>query len=45
MEPQIKEELANRNREANYTNYMRTLTIVDSLFQGIQLKHLDDIVM
>ncbi|MCI1136558.1 site-specific integrase [Enterococcus gallinarum] len=32
-------------REATYTNYMRTLTVVDSLFQGIQLKHLDDIVM
>ena len=32
-------------REATYTNYMRTLTVVDSLFQGVQLKHLDDIVM
>ena len=32
-------------REATYTNYMRTLTIVDRLFQGIQLKHLDDIVI
>ncbi|MBO0486589.1 site-specific integrase [Vagococcus fluvialis] len=32
-------------REATYINYMRTITVVESLFQGIPLKHLDDIVM
>ncbi len=32
-------------REATFINYKRTLVIVDDLFDGIQLKHLDDLVM
>lgn len=32
-------------REATYINYMRTITIVNTLFEGISLKHLDDIVV
>ena len=32
-------------REATFVNYKRTLVVVDSLFDGIQLKHLDDIIM
>lgn len=32
-------------REATFINYKRTLVVVDSLFDGIQLKHLDDIIM
>ncbi|MFX3789295.1 site-specific integrase, partial [Streptococcus suis] len=32
-------------REATFINYKRTLLIVDDLFDGIQLKHLDDLVM
>ena len=32
-------------REATFINYMRTITVVESLFEGIKLKHLDDIVM
>lgn len=32
-------------REATFINYIRTITVVSSLFEGIKLKHLDDIVM
>lgn len=32
-------------REATFINYKRTLVIVDDLFDGIQLKHLDDLIM
>lgn len=32
-------------REATFINYKRTLVVVDDLFDGIQLKHLDDLVM
>lgn len=32
-------------REATFINYKRTLVIVDALFDGIQLKHLDDLIM
>lgn len=32
-------------REATYINYMRTITVIETLFEGFQLKHLDDIVM
>lgn len=32
-------------REATFINYKRTLVIIDSLFEGIQLKHLNDIIM
>ena len=32
-------------REATFINYMRTITVIESLFEGIKLKHLDDIVM
>lgn len=32
-------------REATFINYMRTITVIDTLFEGIKLKHLDDIVM
>ncbi|HEL0622273.1 TPA: site-specific integrase [Streptococcus suis] len=32
-------------REATFINYKRTLVVVDSLFDGIQLKHLDDLIM
>ena len=32
-------------REATFINYKRTLVVVDSLFDGIHLKHLDDIIM
>lgn len=31
--------------EATFINYKRTLVIVDDLFDSIQLKHLDDLVM
>ena len=32
-------------REATFDNYKRTLVVVGSLFDGIHLKHLDDIIM
>lgn len=32
-------------REATFINYKRTLVVIDSLFDGIQLKHLDDLIM
>lgn len=32
-------------REATFVNYKRTLVIVDELFKGMQLKHLDDLIM
>ncbi|CYU73102.1 integrase [Streptococcus suis] len=32
-------------REATFINYKRTLVVVDDLLDGIQLKHLDDLVM
>ncbi len=32
-------------REATFINYKRTLVVVDNLFDGIQLKHLDDLIM
>ncbi|MGK9326849.1 site-specific integrase [Aerococcus urinaeequi] len=35
----------NEVREATFINYYRTLTIIRSLFDGIQLKNLNDIVM
>lgn len=35
----------NEVREATFINYKRTLVVIDNLFEGIQLKHLDDLVM
>ena len=35
----------NEVREATFVNYKRTLVIVDELFEGMRLKHLDDLVM
>lgn len=32
-------------REATFINYKRTIVVIDKIFDGIQLKHLDDIVM
>ncbi|MGQ5521374.1 site-specific integrase [Enterococcus gallinarum] len=32
-------------REATFINYKRTLVVIDRLFEGIPLKHLDDIVI
>lgn len=32
-------------REATFINYKQTLVVVDDLFDGIQLKHLDDLIM
>ncbi|WP_238037285.1 hypothetical protein [Listeria monocytogenes] len=32
-------------RESTFINYMRTITVIESLFEGIKLKHLNDIVM
>lgn len=32
-------------REATFINYKRTLVVVDNLFDSIQLKHLDDLIM
>ncbi len=34
----------NEVREATFVNYKRTLVIVDELFEGMRLKHLDDLV-
>lgn len=35
----------NEVREATYINYMRTITIIETLFNDIQLKNLNDIVI
>lgn len=35
----------NEVRESTYANYMRTITVIETLFQGIKLKHLNDILM
>ncbi|MEY8584556.1 tyrosine-type recombinase/integrase [Ligilactobacillus animalis] len=35
----------NEVREATFINYMRTITIIEKLFENIQLKNLDDIVV
>ena len=35
----------NEVREATFINYKRTLVVIDNLFEGIQLKHLDDLVL